>query len=71
MNYFSGLPLGPLASTTFFSMLNYFEKIITRKKLDRYGNRMETQEIINSRGKNQNQFSKIDLQKNIHHQPDL
>jgi hypothetical protein len=27
-------------------MLNYFKEIITRKKFDRYGNRMETQEII-------------------------
>jgi hypothetical protein len=43
-------------------MLNYFEEIITRKKFDRYGNRMETQEIMNSRGKNQNQFSQIDFQ---------
>jgi len=43
-------------------MLNYFEEIITRKKFEGYGNRTETQEIINSRGKKRNQFSQIDFQ---------
>jgi len=43
-------------------ILNYFEEIITRKKFYRYGNRMETQEMINSRREKQNQFSWINFQ---------